>query len=60
MMAGDPFQLQVYDYQGVEVRKVESYDGVFRLKKGNWPAGVYFFKIMQNGKIVGNGKLFAQ
>lgn len=60
MMDGDPLQLQVYDYQGVEVRKVESSDGIFRLRKGNWPAGVYFFKIMQNGKIVGNGKLFAQ
>ena len=56
----DALQLQVFDYQGNELRKMTSDGAVFHLKKGDWSAGVYFFKITQNGKLVGSGKLVAQ
>jgi len=53
-------RLQVFDFQGNEIRTMESEGNTFRLKKGGWPAGIYFFKITQQGKIVGSGKLIAQ
>jgi uncharacterized repeat protein (TIGR01451 family) len=56
----EALQLQVFDYQGNELRKMTSDGAVFHLKKGDWSAGVYFFKITQNGKLVGSGKLVAQ
>ena len=53
-------RLQVFDSQGNELRVLETEENFFLLKKGDWPAGMYFFKITQQGKIVGNGKLIAQ
>jgi uncharacterized repeat protein (TIGR01451 family) len=55
-----PLQLQVFDFKGNEIRSMESDNTMFRLKKVDWPAGVYFFKITQEGKIVGSGKLIVQ
>ncbi len=55
-----PLQLQVFDFQGKAIRSMESDDSMFRLKKVDWPAGVYFFKITQQGKTVGSGKLIVQ
>ena len=55
-----PLQLQVFDSQGTVVREMETPGTFFTLKKGNWPAGVYFFVIRQEGKLVGSGKLAAK
>ena len=52
-----PLQLQVFDLQGVVIREMETPGAFFTLKKGDWPAGVYFFAIRQEGKLVGSGKL---
>lgn len=52
--------LQVFDLQGRVVREMESENGLFLLKKGDWPSGIYLFKITQNGQLVGNGKLMAE
>lgn len=50
-------RLQVFDLQGKTVLEMESEGAVFHLKKGNLPAGLYLFKIQQEGKSVGAGKL---
>jgi uncharacterized repeat protein (TIGR01451 family) len=52
--------LQVFDFQGKKVREMESEGKVFKLKRGDWPSGVYFFSVRQKGEIVGNGKLVVQ
>lgn len=53
-------QLQIFDYQGKMLHMLPSDDAIFRLKKGSWPSGIYLFNIIQNGKILGSGKLIAQ
>jgi hypothetical protein len=53
-------RLQVFDLQGKIVREMESENEIFQLNKGNWSAGIYLFKITQNGRLVGSGKLVAE
>lgn len=53
-------RLEVFDLQGRVVRTMESENALFLLKKGDWPSGIYLFKITQNGRLVGNGKLMAE
>lgn len=53
-------QLQVFDIQGNVVREMRADQGLFLLKKGDWPSGVYLFRITQNGRLLGNGKLIAE
>ncbi|MFN0215154.1 MAG: T9SS type A sorting domain-containing protein [Saprospiraceae bacterium] len=53
-------RLQVFDLQGKVVRETESENVFFHLRKGDWPSGIYLFKITQNGQLVGNGKLIAE
>ncbi len=55
-----PLHLEVFDLQGNKVREMTSNDAVFSLKKGNWPTGVYLFRISQKGKLVGSGKLMVE
>ncbi|MBK6995568.1 MAG: T9SS type A sorting domain-containing protein [Lewinellaceae bacterium] len=53
-------RLQVFDLLGNVVREMESEDAIFQLRKGDWPSGIYLFKITQNGRLVGSGKLMAE
>lgn len=53
-------RLEVYDLRGNVVRIMESENAFFQLKKEDWPSGIYLFKITQNGRLVGNGKLMAE
>jgi uncharacterized repeat protein (TIGR01451 family) len=53
-------RLEVYDLRGNVVRTMESENAFFQLKKGDWPSGIYLFKITQNGRLIGNGKLMAE
>ncbi len=53
-------RLQVFDLRGNVVREMDSENEFFYLKKGDWPSGIYVFKITQNGKLVGSGKLMAE
>jgi uncharacterized repeat protein (TIGR01451 family) len=53
-------RLQVFDLRGKVVREMYSENEFFHLKKGDWPSGIYMFKITQNGKLVGSGKLMAE
>lgn len=52
-----PLRLQVLNLQGVVVGEMQTTESVFHLKKGNWPAGVYLFRVAQDGQLVGSGKL---
>lgn len=52
--------LQVFDLQGNVVWSQASENEYFQLKRDHWPAGVYWFKVTQNGRLVGNGKLVAE
>jgi len=53
-------RLQVFDLRGNVVHDMESENEFFQLKKGDWPSGIYLFKITQHGRLVGNGKLMAE
>jgi len=53
-------RLQVFDLRGNVVREMESDNEFFQLRKGDWPSGIYLFKITQNGRLVGSGKLVAE
>ena len=53
-------RLQVFDLRGNVVREMESDNEFFQLRKGDCPSGIYLFKITQNGRLVGNGKLMAE
>ncbi len=53
-------ELHVFDFQGIEMNRMESGNAIFHLKKSGWPSGVYFFKVVQNGRVLGSGKLIAQ
>ncbi len=56
----DALRLQVFDLQGNTVREMTSESASFNLKKGGWQSGIYLFKITQNGRLVGNGKLVVE
>jgi hypothetical protein len=53
-------RLQVLDLRGNLVQEMESGNEFFQLRKGDWPSGVYLFRITQNGRLVGTGKLMAE
>lgn len=57
LQTGQSLRLQVFDLRGTLTGEMESSDAVFRLKRGDWPAGVYVFRILQNGQLVGTGKV---
>ena len=50
-------RLRVFDAQGMPVREMESAGAVFRVQRTDWPAGVYFFQVWQEGRMVGTGKM---
>ncbi len=50
-------QLQVFDLQGSIVRETIASTPYFILKKENLSPGMYFFRILSEGKLLGNGKL---
>jgi uncharacterized repeat protein (TIGR01451 family) len=51
------FRLQVFDLQGNVVRDLSATTPFFVLKKENLPVGMYFFRVLEEGKLVGSGKL---
>ncbi len=55
----DPLHLQVFNLQGLAIKEMETSGAVFRLRKEDWPAGIYLFSISQGGRLVGSGKLMA-
>ena len=54
------FRLQVFDLQGNAVRDLASATPVFVLKKERLPSGMYFFRVLAEGKLVGSGKVVVE
>lgn len=54
------FRLQVFDLQGNAVRDMASATPVFLLKKAELPSGVYFFRVLAEGRLVGSGKVVVE
>ncbi|MEI6410099.1 MAG: T9SS type A sorting domain-containing protein, partial [Bacteroidota bacterium] len=52
-----PLELRVYDLQGRVMRTMYVEGPVFTLKKQDLKAGTYLFRLGQEGKMVGSGKL---
>jgi len=54
------FHLQVFDLQGSAVRDIASATPVFLLKKAELPSGMYFFRVLAEGRLVGSGKVVVE
>jgi uncharacterized repeat protein (TIGR01451 family) len=52
-----PIELRVYDLQGRVVRTMNVAGPVFTLKKQDLKEGTYLFRLEQEGRMVGSGKL---
>ncbi|MBN8677130.1 MAG: T9SS type A sorting domain-containing protein [Chitinophagales bacterium] len=53
-------RLQVFDLNGMLLAEQESSSSSFQLQATNWPTGLYTFRVLQSGKLVGAGKLVVQ
>lgn len=53
-------QLRIFDLGGQLVREMESDQAAFTLKRGDLPEGMYLYRVEQNGKWVGSGKMVVQ
>lgn len=53
-------QLQVFDLQGKLQMEASSAGPVFSIQRGTLPEGIYLFNIIQDGQILGTGKLLIQ
>lgn len=54
------FRLQVFDLQGNAVRDLRGSTPVFTLKKEGLPSGMYFFRVLAEGALVGSGKVVVE
>jgi hypothetical protein len=52
-----PLQLQIMDLYGKVVLDRQSASHQFRLEALDLPEGLYLFRVMQEGVLVGNGKM---
>lgn len=50
-------QLRIVDLSGRPVRDMESAGNTFHLKRGDLPAGLYLYRVEQDGKWIGSGKM---
>jgi uncharacterized repeat protein (TIGR01451 family) len=53
----DPIQLQVFDTNGRERLTQSSAGHSFTLDGATLPAGMYYFRVLQHGEWVGNGRI---
>lgn len=57
LVHSDALQLQVLDAYGRVVVNQQSSGNSFQLDGATLPAGIYYFRVMQEGALVGNGKI---
>jgi len=55
-----PYQLNVYDMLGRVVKSQPANDNIFSVERGSLAAGMYMYEILQQGKVLGKGKMIAQ
>lgn len=57
----DPIQFLVYDVTGKEINIKHTISGTqIDIERENLNSGIYFYKVMQNGKVIGVDKLTVQ
>lgn len=57
LTGGSRIYLEVFDMQGRIVQEMTSENGAFHLQKGDLKAGMYGFRVRQDGGLVGRGKV---
>ena len=55
-----PYDMVVYDMLGNVVRKEIAGDNTFTIQRGTLASGMYMYEVLQQGKIIGKGKMVAQ
>jgi hypothetical protein len=58
--ADGPYQLNVYDMLGREVRDQTVAGNIFNIDRGTLASGVYMYEVLHNGIVIGKGKMVAQ
>ena len=54
-------ELKIFDVLGNEVRIISGINNAeVKIERKNLNAGVYFYKLIQNGEIVADGKILAE
>jgi uncharacterized repeat protein (TIGR01451 family) len=56
----EKIELQVFDSQGVLMQSIKSASPTIHLKNLEWPAGIYYYRLLQQGDLIGNGKLIVR
>jgi hypothetical protein len=51
------FDFMLYNLFGQQVRRAENISDQYILERSNLPAGVYFYKVEEDGKMMGSGKV---
>ena len=55
-----PYQLNVYDMLGRQVKNQNATGNVFNIDRGSMAAGLYMYEIVKAGTVIGKGKMIAQ
>lgn len=58
--SGQILEFEMYDVLGNLIQSYASANGKFEIEKGNISSGIYFYKIICGGSIVGKGKLMVE
>ncbi|MCB0595818.1 MAG: T9SS type A sorting domain-containing protein [Lewinellaceae bacterium] len=58
--AGKALHLQLFDSQGRQVLQQRSLSGSFNIRREQLPGGIFFFRLLQNGRLLGSGRLIAR
>jgi PKD repeat protein len=55
-----PYELRVFDLAGREVRRQTVEDNLVQFERNSLASGMYMYQIIQNGNILGQGKMIAE
>ena len=58
--AEGPYQLNVYDMLGRAVKAQSATGNTFNVDRGGLASGMYMYEIIEQGKVIGKGKMIAQ
>jgi hypothetical protein len=59
-MQGNKYELMVYNTLGQMVTRTTVTKQLTTLETANLSSGIYFYKVIANGKIIQSGKLISQ
>ncbi len=58
--AEGPYDLNVYDMLGRLVKAQPASGNIFNVERGSLASGMYTYEILEQGKVIGKGKMIAQ